>query len=145
MSQRNSHASYFIDEKGRRLARVPVSGSDAPMVTEAALYDNARQSGSLRGALFLSGAGKRRRYVYAWHLDKAGNSTAARLLINCPKGYQVRYIDGNPLNMLPENFRLVATWGDQALAGKVLEQLLAEARRAPDEMQEWVAEFSYAA
>ena len=38
-----------------------------------------------------------------------------------------------PLNLLPENLRLRATWADEAMAGEVLALLLAEARGSEGE------------
>lgn len=120
---------YFSDD-GRQLVRLPVSGCDAPATTEAALFDNARHRHGLTGNLYATddGSGKRR-YVIASRPGSGTHSPLARLLLDCPKGYHVRYNDGNPLNLLPENLRLVSTWADPSARATVLATLLDLARK----------------
>lgn len=121
---------YFTDDDGRYLVRLPVSGSDAPAITEAALFDNAKRRHALTGNLYATddGSGKRR-YVIATRPGSGTHSPLARLLLDCPRGYHVRYSDGNPFNLLPENFRLVSTWADSSARTAVLAALLDEVRK----------------
>lgn len=120
---------YFTDPSGRRLVRLPVSKCLAPAITEAALFDGARNREGGFGGLYLTGDGSgKRSYVLAYRNADRAHKTLARLLINCPKGYHVAYRDKNSLNLLPENLRLRATWADESMAGEVLALLLTEAR-----------------
>lgn len=126
MTKRTTHPDYFADADGRRLVRIAVHGSESPAITEAVLFDNAQRRHGLTGNLYMTGG--RRRYVHAWLGDRSAHTTTARLLIDCPKGYRVHYRDGNPLNLLPENLRLVAPWADDQTAMQALALLLDAAR-----------------
>lgn len=119
---------YFSDG-GRTLVRLPVTGSDTPAVTEAALFDSAKRRHGITGNLYATddGSGKRR-YVIASRPGTGTHSPLARLLLDCPKGFHVRYRDGDPLNLLPENFRLVSPWADSDARTAVLAALLETAR-----------------
>lgn len=125
---------YVTDDDGRALVRLRVTGSDTPAITEAALFDNAKRRHGLSGNLYATddGSGKRR-YVIASLPGSGTHSPLARLLLDCPKGYHVRYNDGNPLNLLPENLRLFSTWADPDARHSVLATLLEHAR-APQEV-----------
>lgn len=129
MKQSTKHDYFNDDDDGRALVSLMVSGSDTPAVTESALFDNAMRRYGLSGNLYVTddGSGKRR-YVIASLPGSGTHSPLARLLLDCPKGYQVRYNDGNPLNLLPENLRLVSTWADPAARDSVLAELLERAR-----------------
>lgn len=128
MKQSTTH-EYFTDDEGRTLVRLRVSGSDTPAITEAVLFDNARRRHGLSGNLYATddGSGKRR-YVIASLPGSGTHSPLARLLLDCPKGYHVRYNDGDPLNLLPENLRLVSTWADPTARATILATLLEHAR-----------------
>lgn len=129
MKKQPTAPHYFTDADGRRLVRLYVHGSDAPAVTEAALWDNAQRRHGLTGNLFLNNSGTGHIYVYATLPGTDKQRPLARLLLlTKPSGYRVRYIDKNPLNMLPENFRLDATWADQGTAEQALALLLDIAR-----------------
>ncbi len=127
MTKRTTHPYYFTDADGRRLVRIAVHGSESPAITEAELFDNAQRRHALPGGLYMVGT-SRHRYVYARLGDRGAHTTLARLLIDCPKGYRVHYHDGNPLNLLPENLRLVAPWADDRTATQALALLLDAAR-----------------
>lgn len=121
---------YFTDADGRRLVRLYVHSSDAPAVTEADLWDNTQRRHGLTGNLFLNNSGTGHSYVYATLPGTDKQHPLARLLLlNQPRGYRVRYIDKNPLNLLPENFRLDAPWADQNTATEALARLLDDARQ----------------
>lgn len=129
MQKQPTAPHYFTDAGGRRLVRLYVHGSDAPVVTEAALWDNAQRRHGLTGNLFLNNSGTGHIYVYATLPGTDNQHPLARLLLlTKPSGYRVRYIDKNPLNMLPENFRLDAPWADQGTAAEALGLLLDIAR-----------------
>ncbi len=119
---------YFTDVTGRRLVRLPTYSSDTPAITEAALFDNAKHRHGLSGVTYMSDDGKGNRYVVATIPGSGSHSPLARLLLDRPKGYRVRYIDGNPLNLLPENFRLAAPWANEEAAAEALALCLAIAR-----------------
>lgn len=120
---------YFTGEAGRCLVRLHVNNSDAPAVTEADLWDNAKRRLGLTGNLYLSGDGKGHSYVTATIPGSGSHKPLARVLLGQPGGYRVRYIDRNPLNLLPENFRLDAPWADEGTATEALARLMESARR----------------
>lgn len=120
---------YFTDDDGRRLVALHVHGSDDRAVTEAALWDNAKRRHKLTGSLFLNHDGQGRSYVYAREPGTNKQSPLARLLLNLRRAYRVRYADRNPLNLLPENFRLVARWADEGTAAEALALQLDSARQ----------------
>ncbi|MGE8230478.1 hypothetical protein [Stenotrophomonas hibiscicola] len=118
----------FSDEDGRALVRLQVSGSDIQAVTEAVLWDNACARHGLTGAVYMNSDGKGHEYVMATIPGSGGHTPLARLLLGCPRGYKVRYNDGDRLNLLPENLRLHATWADTSTAEAALAVLLDTAR-----------------
>lgn len=132
--KQSSAPEYFTGDDGRALIRLKVTGSDAPAITEAVVFDNARQRHGLTGKLYATddGSGKRR-YVIASRPGSGTHSPLARLLLDCPKGYHLRYDDGNSLNLRPENFRLASTWADSDVREAMLAELLKQAR-APQEV-----------
>ncbi len=129
MKKKSSAPEYFTDSEGRRLVRLQVHGSEAPAITDADLYDNAIRRYGLTGTLYMSGDGKGNRYVVATIPGTGSHSPIARLLLDRPKGYRVRYYDGDPLNLLPENFRLDAPWADESTAARALALHLDNAQR----------------
>ena len=112
--------------------RVPVNGSDTPAITEAALFDNAASRYGLTGSLYLSGDGRGHRYVMASVPGSGTHRTLARLLLLQPKSYRIRYRDGDPFNLLPENLRLSAPWADKDTAAAALAVHLDHARQRPE-------------
>ena len=128
MRKNRPHPTYFTDEAGCRLVRLPVSGSDTPAITQAALYDKAKRRHGLTGSLYLSHDGKGHSYVMASIPNSGTHKALARLLLDCPRGYHVRYIDGDSLNLLPENFRLASKWADPDMCAEVLARLSDTAR-----------------
>ncbi|QNH24984.1 hypothetical protein [Xanthomonas theicola] len=120
----------FLDEDGRALVRLQVSGSDSPAVTEATLWDNACARYALTGAVYLNSDGKGHEYAMVTVPGSGGHTPLARLLLGRPKGYRVRYNDGDRLNLLPENLRLHAPWADASTAKAALAALL-DAVRSP--------------
>jgi hypothetical protein len=132
MKKQSNPPEYFTDSDGRRLVRLHVHGSDTPATTEADLYDSAIRRHSLTGSIYMSSDGKGHRYVVATVPGSHSHSPFARLLLDRPKGYRVRYNDGDPLNLLPENFRLTAPWADEATASEALAVHLASARRGEE-------------
>lgn len=128
MEHRIKRPEYFTDAEGRRLVRLPVNGSDSPAIADAQLFDNAARRHGLTGVLYLNDDGKGHSYVMATIPGSGTHSVLARLLLSPPPGYRVRYRDGNPLNLLPENLRLHAPWADEATAATAMSILLEQAR-----------------
>jgi len=129
MKKQTPPPQYITDRDGRRLVRLHVHGSDTPAITEAVLWDNARRRYGLTGSLYMSDDGKGRRYVTATVPGTGSHRLLARLLLDRPRGYRVRYIDKDALNLLPENFRLDAPWADESTAAEALTAYLDAARR----------------
>jgi hypothetical protein len=123
---------YFTDSDGRMLVRLPVQGSDAPALTEATLWNNAKRRRGLTGRLYMSGNGSGHRYVMASIEKGETHRSLAQLLLGEPRSYRVRFRDKDTLNHLPENFRLAAVWADEATAEKALALTLTQARGAPE-------------
>lgn len=118
----------FSDDDGRALVRLQVSGSDIPAVTEAVLWDTACACYGLTGAVYMNNDGKGHEYVMATVPGSGGHTPLARLLLGCPRGYRVRYNDGDRLNLLPENLRLHAPWADIGTAKAALAAILDSVR-----------------
>lgn len=120
---------YFTDHDGRHLVQLHVHGSDTPTVTEAVVWDNAKRRYGLTGSVYMSSDGQGHRYVVATIPGSGSHAPLARLLLGRPSGYRVCYVDGNSLNLMPENFQLVAPWADERTAAEALALHLASARQ----------------
>ena len=135
MRKNRPHPTYFTDEAGCRLVRLPVSGSDTPAITQAALYDKATLHHELTGNIYMSFDSKGHGYPTASIPNSGTHKHLARLLLDCPRGFHVRYIDGDSLNLLPENFRLASTRVAPDVCAEVLARLL-DAARAEEAVDE---------
>lgn len=88
---------------------VPVSGSDRPATLNRDDFLRLQQAG-LASGWFLVRSAHGKSYVRVGRLRWSGHQqTVARLLIGAQPGQHVRYSDGDSLNLLRPNLRVLKT------------------------------------
>lgn len=94
----------YIDQEGRKVLKVPLDkqGKQHAIVLERD-YLNVRRSGAT--GTWLANGDNGRTYVRTNIPTGTGYvlGTIARIITGAGRGVAIRYADGNPLNLLPEN------------------------------------------
>ncbi|MFN7009055.1 MAG: hypothetical protein ACK4PN_03405 [Allorhizobium sp.] len=106
MTSQNNRPQFtsYIDTEGRKVMRVPLDkrGKEHATVLERD-YLNVRRSGAT--GTWIAHRVNGRTYVQTNIPTGAGYTlgTIARIITGAGRGVAIRYADGNPLNLLPEN------------------------------------------
>ncbi len=105
MTQPRPQTLSFTDRAGRRVLKVPLdkAGRDHAKILESDYQRLLRMgsNGVLTGHLV---DGKKYVRTHIWTDDGSRRQEmAARLLVGKPKGGLIRYVDGDPTDLTPEN------------------------------------------